>query len=144
MKAGKNELVFEPRRKQISSDGLTVQAVALALRSAVDGMVGTVYRENNEEYDIRVKIEDSALRDIKDLKNIPVVSPSGIFPLSRYADIRFAGGSNMIVRLDKQRTAGITAELLPGYAQSAVLADVMNDPCKNVYRYASLLSVLPL
>jgi HAE1 family hydrophobic/amphiphilic exporter-1 len=126
MKAGKNELVFEPRRKQISSDGLTVQVVALALRSAVDGMVGTVYRENNEEYDIRVKIEDSALRDIEDLKNIPVVSPSGIFPLSRYADIRFAGGSNMIVRLDKQRTAGITAELLPGYAQSAVLADVMN------------------
>jgi HAE1 family hydrophobic/amphiphilic exporter-1 len=88
MKAGKNELVFEPRRKQISSDGLTVQAVALALRSAVDGMVGTVYRENNEEYDIRVKIEDSALRDIEDLKNIPVVSPAGIFPLSRYADIR--------------------------------------------------------
>jgi multidrug efflux pump subunit AcrB len=32
----------------------------------------------------------------------------------------------MIVRLDKQRTAGITAELLPGYAQSAVLADVMS------------------
>jgi HAE1 family hydrophobic/amphiphilic exporter-1 len=88
-------------------------------------MVATVYRENNEEYDIRVKIEDAALRDIEDLKNIPVVSPAGIFPLSRYADIRFASGSNMIVRLDKQRTAGITAELLPGYAQSAVLADVM-------------------
>jgi HAE1 family hydrophobic/amphiphilic exporter-1 len=125
MKAGKSELVFEPRRKQISSDGLTVQAVALALRSAVDGMVSTVYHENNEEYDIRVKIEDSAVRDIEDLKNIPVVSPAGIFPLFRYADIRFADGSNMIVRLDKQRTAGITAELLPGYAQSAVLADVM-------------------
>jgi HAE1 family hydrophobic/amphiphilic exporter-1 len=125
MKAGKSELVFEPRRKQVSSDGITVQAVALALRSAVDGMVSTVYRENNEEYDIRVKIEDAALRDIEDLKNIPVVSPAGIFPLSRYADIRFAGGSNMIVRLDKQRTAGITAELLPGYAQSAVLSDVM-------------------
>ncbi|MDR2054190.1 MAG: efflux RND transporter permease subunit [Treponema sp.] len=125
MKAGKSELVFEPKRKQISSDGLTVQAVALALRSAVDGMVATVYRENNEEYDIRVKIEDAAFRDINDLKNIPVVSPAGIFPLSRYADIRFDSGSNMIVRHDKQRTANITAELLPGYAQGPVLADVM-------------------
>jgi HAE1 family hydrophobic/amphiphilic exporter-1 len=125
MKAGKSELVFEPRRKRISSDGLSVQAVALALRSAVDGMVSTVYRENNEEYDIRVKIEDSALRDIEDLKNIPVVSPAGIFPLSRYVDMRFAEGYNMIMRVDKQRTAGISAELLPGYAQSAVLADVM-------------------
>ncbi|MHB9291761.1 hypothetical protein Holit_00844 [Hollandina sp. SP2] len=72
MKAGKSELVFEPRRKQISSGGLTVQAVALALGSAVDGMVATVYRENDGEYDIRVKIEDSAFRDIEDLKNIPV------------------------------------------------------------------------
>jgi HAE1 family hydrophobic/amphiphilic exporter-1 len=125
MKAGKSELVFEPRRKQISSDGLTVQTVALALRSAVDGMVATVYRENDEEYDIRVKIEDSALRDIEDLKNIPVVSPAGIFPLSRYADLRFASGYNMIMRLDKQRTANITAELLPGYAQGPVLAEVM-------------------
>ncbi|MDR1575542.1 MAG: efflux RND transporter permease subunit [Treponema sp.] len=125
MKAGKSELVFEPRRKQISSDGITVQTVALALRSAVDGMAGTVYRENDEEYDIRVKIEDSALRDIEDLKNIPVASPVGIFPLSRYADMRFASGYNMIMRLDKQRTANITAELLPGYAQGPVLADVM-------------------
>jgi HAE1 family hydrophobic/amphiphilic exporter-1 len=126
MKSGKSELVFEPRRKQISSDGLTVQTVALALRSAVDGMISTVYRENDEEYDIRVKIEDSALRDIEDLKNIPVVSPAGIFPLSRYADMRFASGSNMIMRVDKQRTANITAELLPGYAQGPVLADAMN------------------
>ncbi|MDR1576195.1 MAG: efflux RND transporter permease subunit, partial [Treponema sp.] len=124
-KTGKSELVFEPRRKRISSDGLTVQAVALALRSAVDGMTATVYREGGEEYDIRVKIEDAGLRDIEDLKNIPVAGPSGIFPLSRYADLRFEESSNRIMRVDKERTADITAELLPGYAQGPVLADVM-------------------
>jgi HAE1 family hydrophobic/amphiphilic exporter-1 len=62
---------------------------------------------------------------MEDLKNIPVVSPLGIFPLSRYADIHFTEGYNMIMRLDKQRTADVTAELLPGYAQGPVLADVM-------------------
>jgi HAE1 family hydrophobic/amphiphilic exporter-1 len=118
-KSGKSELVFEPRRKQISSDGLTVQSVALALRSAVDGMVSTTYREGDkllqqQEYDIRVKIEDSGLADIEDLRNIPVVSPSGIFPLSRYADLHFENGSNMIMRANKQRTVNIAAELLPG------------------------------
>jgi HAE1 family hydrophobic/amphiphilic exporter-1 len=125
-KTGKSELVFEPKRKQISSDGLTVQAVALALRSAVDGVVGTSYRENDEEYDIRVKIEDAAIGDIEDLRNIPVVGPRGIFPLSRYAELRFENGSNMIMRVDKQRTVAIAAELLPGYAQSPVLAAVMD------------------
>ncbi|MDR2741598.1 MAG: efflux RND transporter permease subunit [Treponema sp.] len=124
-KTGKSELVFEPYRKQISSDGLTVQTVALALRSAVDGMVATVYRENGGEYDIRVKIEDSGIEDIEDLKNIPVVSPAGIFPLSRYAGLHFENGSNRIMRVNKQRTVDITAELLPGYAQSVVIAGVM-------------------
>jgi HAE1 family hydrophobic/amphiphilic exporter-1 len=124
-KTGKGELVFEPYRKQISADGLTVQTVALALRSAIDGMVATVYREGDGEYDIRVKIEDSAVGDMEDLKNIPVVSPAGIFPLSRYAGLHFENGSNRIMRVNKQRTVDITAELLPGFAQSAVLAEVM-------------------
>jgi HAE1 family hydrophobic/amphiphilic exporter-1 len=125
-KTGKSELVFEPRRKQISSDGITVQTVALALRSAVDGMVSTSYRENDEEYDIRVKIDGGAIKDIEDLKNIPVVSPAGIFSLSRYADLHFENGYNMIMRVDKQRNANITADLLPEYAQGPVLAAVMS------------------
>jgi HAE1 family hydrophobic/amphiphilic exporter-1 len=126
MKTGKSELVFEPRRKQISSDGITVQTVALALRSAVEGMVSTSYRENDDEYDIRVKIDGGAIKDIEDLKNIPVVSQAGIFPLSRYADIHFENGYNMIMRTDKQRSANITADLLPGYVQGPVLAAVMS------------------
>jgi HAE1 family hydrophobic/amphiphilic exporter-1 len=124
-KVGKQELVFEPDRKQISHDGLTVQTVAVSLRAALDGLVSTTYRENGEEYDIRVKMDDSVMRDIEDLRNIPVVTATGIYPLSRYANLRFENGYNMIMRYNKSRTVEITAELLPGYTQGAVLAEVM-------------------
>ncbi|MDR1506321.1 MAG: efflux RND transporter permease subunit, partial [Treponema sp.] len=124
-KSGKDELIFEPNRKQISQDGITVQSIAVSLRAAVDGMVSTIYREGSEEYDIRIKMKDSAVRNIEDIRNIPVVSSRGIFPLSRYADIHFESGYNMIVRIDKARTVEITADLLPGYAQGTVMAQAM-------------------
>ncbi|WP_255944818.1 efflux RND transporter permease subunit [Brucepastera parasyntrophica] len=124
-KAGKNELVFEPNRKQISQDGLTVQSIAVSLRAAVDGIVATTYREGGEEFDIRVKMKDSALMDIEDLRNIPIASPRGVYPLSRYADVHFESGYNKIMRSNKFRTVEISAELLPDYTQGPVMAEVM-------------------
>jgi HAE1 family hydrophobic/amphiphilic exporter-1 len=122
---GKQELIFEPRRKRLSEDGVTVQTVAVALRAAVDGLVTTTYKEGGEAYDIRVKLTDTNLADIEDIRNIPVVTAGGTNPLSWYADLRFDTGYNMIMRHNKVRTVEFTAELLPGFSMGAVLGDVM-------------------
>ena len=124
-KAGKRELVFIPNRKQISQDGLTVQNVAMSLRSAVDGIVSTTLREGGDEYDIRVKMVNANLQDIEDLRNIPVVTNTGVYPLSRYAELNYENGYNMIQRINKSRTIQITAELLPDFTQGEVLSEVM-------------------
>ncbi len=120
-KAGKTELVFHPIRKQIAEDGLTVQTIARNLRAAVDGMVAATYKEGGEEYDILVTIKDESIKDMEDLKNIPIVSNAGVYPISRYAELDFSSGSNKIMRNDKERTIEITANTLPGYAQGNVL-----------------------
>ncbi|MCL2480451.1 MAG: efflux RND transporter permease subunit, partial [Spirochaetaceae bacterium] len=124
-KAGKQELVFEPNRKQILQDGLTVQTVAMSLRFAIDGVVSTTYRDGGAEYDIRVKMSSESLQDIQDVRNIPIVTNSGIFPLSRYADVYFENGYNMIMRVNKLQAIEFTADILPGYTQSGVLSEVM-------------------
>lgn len=124
-KQGKSELVFEPDRKRLSEDGLSVQGVAVSLRAAVDGLVATTYKEGGEEYDIRVSLKDAALLDIEDLRNIPIVSSAGTYPLSRYARIDFAKGYNKIIRNNKMRTVELTADLLPGYAQNSSLAEAL-------------------
>jgi len=123
-KAVKQELVFRPDRKQVSDDGITVQALALTLRAAVEGFVATTYKEDGEEYDVRVSIMGSSLKDIEDIRNIPVVSNAGVFPLSRYADVNFEDGSNKIIRTNKVRTVEITADMLPGYTAGNALATV--------------------
>ena len=124
-KSGKSELVFEPNRKQIFQDGLTVQSVAMNLRFAIDGIISTTYRDGGAEYDIRVKMSPASLKDIEDIRNIPIVTSSGIFPLSRYADVYFEDGYNMIMRVNKLQTIEFTADLLPGYTQGTMLTEVM-------------------
>ena len=124
-KSGKRELVFEPNRKQIFQDGLTVQSVAVSLRAAIDGVVSTTFKESGAEYDIRVKMSSSSLQDLEDIRNIPIITSTGIYPLSRYADVSFEDGYNMIMRVNKQQTIEITADLLPGFTQGTMLTEVM-------------------
>ncbi len=124
-KTGKAELVFEPDRKKLSEDGLSVQSIAVALRAAVDGLVTTTYKEGGEEYDVRVVLKDSTLLDIEDLRNVPIVSHAGTYPLSRYAEIGFENGYSRIMRNNKIRTVEFTADLLPGYTQGEVLGAIM-------------------
>jgi len=130
-KPGKLELVFDPDRKQISEDGLTVQALAMTLRAAIEGVVVTTYKEGGEEYDVRVSISGISLRDIEDIRNIPVVSSSGVYPLSRYATVRFADGSNKIIRSDKLRAIELTADLLPGYTSGNMVNDIIKSVEKS-------------
>jgi len=120
VKPGKTEIDFEPDRKRIADDGLTVQEVALSLRGAVDGLVLSTYREGGDEYDIRVSLKGGDLKGIDDLGNIPVVSPRGAFPLSRYAKLSLASGSNRLTHTDKIPSVVFTADLMPGVSQSEV------------------------
>ncbi len=122
LQPGKPEITFEPDRKRISEDGLTVQEVALSLRAAVDGMVLTTYREGSDEFDVRVSLKGSGLRSLDDLKNVPVVGARGTFPLSHYARLSLTSGANRITHSDKVPSVTFTADLLPGYSQSAVQA----------------------
>jgi hydrophobic/amphiphilic exporter-1 (mainly G- bacteria), HAE1 family len=123
----KQELDFIPDRKQLSEDGLTVQDIAITLRSAIDGLVMSSYRENGKEYDIRVSVSSESLTDISDIRNIPVVSAAGVYPLSRYAKVFFNSSTNKIMRTDKVRTIEVTADILPGYSAGALLTTVLNE-----------------
>jgi HAE1 family hydrophobic/amphiphilic exporter-1 len=125
-KAGKPELVFTPNRKQISEDGISVQLVAVTLRAAVAGIEATTYKEAGEEYDIRVTMKDNQFLDIDDLKNIPIASAAGVYPLSRYADVSFGEGNNKIMRYNRLRTIEITADNLPGYAGGIIVNKIMS------------------
>ncbi len=108
-RAGKPEITVFPKREKLTDAGLTVMDVALTLRSSLEGMVSSKYRELGNEFDITVTLDDKSVDTPEKIGNITVVSPVvGSIRLSQVADIKFTKGYTKILHRDKYTTISFT------------------------------------
>jgi len=115
-RAGKPEITLLPDRKKVTDAGLTISDLALALRSAIEGVVATQYREGGNEYDIRVVLSEESVDTPEEIGNIIIVAPTGIHRLSEFTEVRFTEGLRNILHKDKYKTiefSGATATGVP-------------------------------
>ena len=113
---GKPEITIYPDRVKMSEAGVTVQDLAFVLRASLEGLVVTEYKENGNEYDIRVTLNKETVSSYEELRNLPVATEFGTFPVSHFAELEFTSGYNKILHRDKFTAIEFTADLLPGYA----------------------------
>lgn len=123
-KPGRPEVVLRPDRLKLNEVGLTVQDLAMTMRSAVEGMVMTSFSDGGEEYDIRVTLADRDLTGSDDIENIVVPTEAGLLPLGHFAEVDLEQGINQILRDDKTQAVEITADLAPGFVLSEVNAPI--------------------
>ncbi len=64
-------------RTKLALNGLNSTTAAAAFRAAMNGSVGSYYREEGEEYDINVIYDRDNRTSIEDIENIVVYTPSG-------------------------------------------------------------------
>ncbi len=64
-------------RDKLSMYGLNLQTAAYALRNRVNGATSTQFREDGEEYDIKVMYDPEHRTSIQDIEDILVQTPSG-------------------------------------------------------------------
>ncbi len=64
-------------REKLSLYGLNLSSVAQMLRNRVNGATASQFREDGEEYDIKVMFDKQHRTSIEDLENIMVTTPSG-------------------------------------------------------------------
>ena len=121
---GKPEITIWPDRVKMSEVGLTMQELALLLRASLEGVEVTQYKENGQEYDIRVVLNQESVPSFEELKNLPVYTKNGIFPISHFAELKFTSGYNKIMHADKYTTIEFTADLLPGYALGEITKEI--------------------
>lgn len=129
-KPGKPEVVLHPDRLKLNDMGLTVQDLAMTMRASIEGMVTTTFRQDGEEYDIRVTMTDSDLRGSDDIGNIMVPTRAGLFPLGHFADVAVEQGINQILREDKIQAVEITGNIAPGYVLGEMTAPVEAEVAK--------------
>jgi HAE1 family hydrophobic/amphiphilic exporter-1 len=76
-KNDKPELQFVPDRDKMALHGLTTAQVSANIRNRVSGMIASQYKEEGEEYDIRVRLEEDYRNSITELEEFSIVTPSG-------------------------------------------------------------------
>ncbi len=100
-RAGKPEITVFPRREKLVEAGISITDLALTLRSSVEGIQSSKYREFGNEYDITVTMDDKSVNAPEKIGNITVVSPVGPFRLTQLADVQFTKGYTKILHRDK-------------------------------------------
>jgi len=106
------QLRIIPKRSEISKYGLSIVQVAEAAETAISGTVVTRTLEGDRGFDVIVKFDDSARKDMKSIRSILIDTPAGIkVPLAALADITSAKGPNSISRENVQRKIVVQANV---------------------------------
>lgn len=119
-RGGVPQLTITPDLKKIADAGTSVQAIAVTLRTSLEGMSSTTFKDKGEEYDIKVLLVDNSIKSFEDVGNIPIATSAGVFPLSHFADIQYTTGFGKILRNDRETVIEFTGDVAVGYAQSNI------------------------
>lgn len=104
-----------PRRSDLARYGLSVVQVAEAAEVALFGRAVTRTLEGDRGFDVLVKFDDGAKRDLDSLRSTLLDTPGGFkVPLAALADIASAKGPNSIGRENVQRKIVVQANVTGG------------------------------
>ncbi len=114
-KATKPEVQVVLNRERVAQFGLSVQQVAQALRDAIEGNIETKFRENGEQYDIRVQYNQLNRASVADVGSVIVATKNGQpIRISDVAQTLEGRGPTKIDRKNRQRQITVSAYLAPG------------------------------
>lgn len=116
------QIVFD--RTKLSLNGLTSTTVGSAFSAAMSGSVGSFYREDGEEYNIRVRYAPEFRTSLEDVENVVVYTSTGkAVRIKDLGQVVEAKVPPTIERKDRQRLITVTGTVSRGYALSEAVAD---------------------
>ena len=118
-------------RVKLAANGLNSTSAAAAVSAAMSGSVGSYYREDGEEYSIRVRYDKSYRTSVEDIENIIIYNASGngirIKDLGRVVETEVPP---TIERKNRQRMITVTGVIEGSHAMSdgvAAAQQIIND-----------------
>ena len=112
LETGQPEMVAAVNRGLAAELGYDVGSVAMQLRSMVEGVVPTRLREDDKEYDIRVRLAPEFRNDFESISRTPIYSPTGAVVRTRdIVTLQPEVGPAAIEREARRRQAKINIEL---------------------------------
>ena len=124
------ELIIDVDETKANSYGISIAQVGSTLRTALLGDPISTFREEEDEYDIRLRLQEADRTNITDLMNMKLPTQNGNIPISAVAQPEYSTSYGAINRRDLERVVTLTSNLLEGYNANEVNARIresLND-----------------
>ena len=127
----KPEIVFNIDRERANRESISTGQVGSELRTAIFGKEVSKFRDNNDEYDIQLRILKEQRENIDQLRNLKItyrdMSKGGMIrqvPLSAFTEIEYSSTFAGIKRKNQKRVITLYSNILGGYSPNNVVAEV--------------------
>ena len=133
---GKPELMINIDREKARRFGLSTGQIGDAIRTAVFGKEISDFKEGEDEYKIRMKLDDQYRYNIADIINQRITFRSASsgkivqVPISAVADFSYTSTYGAITRIDRNRVITIYSNVLQGYNATEInneLKEILKD-----------------
>jgi len=113
-KMPKKEIQFIPDQKKLTEYGIENQLLGYILRSSIYGNDSNIYKEEGEEYKINVELDREYTKHFEDIKEISVISRSGMMPITELGEVRYTQAVPSIRHRDGERVIRLEGTLSKG------------------------------
>lgn len=121
------ELRINLDRQRIADLGLSTAQIGQTVSSSILGTVATRFRDQGDEFDIRVQLTKDARTSKTDIENILLMTPMGKqIPLRAVANVEYTKAPKEIVREDQERMVTVNIDI-SGRDLRGVTRDVRNQ-----------------
>ncbi len=115
-------------REKMALHGLNTSTVARAMRNRINGLVAALYREDGDEYDVRVRFDEPFRESVDAIENILVYNPQGdAIRIREVGSVEEFFAPLAIDRDNRQRVVKVSGALY-----KASISDVVNDINREV------------
>ncbi|MCX8063601.1 MAG: efflux RND transporter permease subunit, partial [Candidatus Hydrogenedentes bacterium] len=123
---GYPEIVIQFDTELLSAKGLTPIEVANKLRREIQGEIATKFNRGGDKIDIRVRTDQIYLKNLEDLRQLPISNGTPTIRLCDIATIKESVGPSDIRRIGQKRAGIITANI-QGRDLGSVSEEVMEN-----------------
>jgi HAE1 family hydrophobic/amphiphilic exporter-1 len=121
LEEGKPEVRVHINRDKAADLGVSAASIAGALRTMVGGQVISSYREGDDRYDVRLRVDKGSRSSASEIAQLYIPSTkSGNIRLDNVVSLDEGLGPAQIDRYNRQRQAVITANVARGHSASEI------------------------
>lgn len=125
VKQSKPQLEIDIDRNKARYHGVSTAMVGDILRTSIYGKNISTFKDENDDYDINIRLKDNYRYNIESLVNQSVpVSDTKSIPISAFAKIKNTSTFDKVKRIDMDRTITIFSNVLEGYNPTEIVKEM--------------------